>query len=115
MQEGGDVSFLTDEYKALMAADAQPTAGTAAAGGSGRPLDQGASCVAGGNGSCDHALEASIEALKQLCRDHCRFSTGATAGLHRQLPLLDKLLRTDASRQACTLQAAVECMLRAAA
>lgn len=107
VQEGGDTSFLAADYQALLS-DTQPLGS-----GSGSGSDQQATAKADAAGSeKDEGLDAAVESIKQLFQDSCRFSTGATAAVQRQMPVLDKLLRSEAAG-VCSLQAAVDFMSRA--
>ena len=106
MQEGGDVTFLAAVYQALLA-DAQPTS---TSGGS-QP-DQKVDGKDAGTINQAEGLEAAVNGIKQLFLDYCRFSTGATAAVQRNLPELEKLLRSDAA-SACSSQAAVDFMAHA--
>lgn len=93
-QEGGDVGFLTADYHALLS-DAQPPGNA----------DQQVAARAETAADMDEGLDAAVGSIKQLFQDCCRFSTGATATVQRQLPTLEKLLRSEAA-----LPAAVEFM-----
>jgi hypothetical protein len=107
VQEGGDVSFLSADYQALLS-DTGPVNST-----SGSQSDQQAAANGdAGAADKDDGLEAAVESIKRLFQDCCRFSTGATAAVQRQLPGLEKLLRSDAAGVG-GLQGAVEYMLKA--
>lgn len=107
MQEGGDVSFLSADYQVLLS-DTGPVSST-----SGSHSDQQAAANAdAGVSDKDEGLDAAVESINQLFQDCCRFSTGATAAVQRQLPGLEKLLRSDAAGVR-GLQGAVEYMLKA--
>lgn len=94
MQEAVDVGFLTADYRALLS-DAQPPGNA----------DQQVTARADTTADMDEGLDAAVGSIKQLFQDCCRFSTGATATVQRQLPTLEKMLRSEAG-----LQAAVEFM-----
>jgi hypothetical protein len=89
VQEGGDVGFLTADYQALLS-DAQPPGNA----------DQQAAARPDATADVDEGLDAAVGSIKQLFQDCCRFSTGATATVQRQLPALEKLLRSEAALQA---------------
>jgi hypothetical protein len=111
VQEGGDVSFLANEYQGLLTADAA-TSSPACTGARRAAQDQHAAAAVSGH----DGLEPAVEALRGLFRGFCRFSTaGATAAVQRHMPALDKLLHAEGAAQStsCTLQAAVELMSRA--
>lgn len=105
MQEGGDVGFLAADYQALLD-DAQAP--------SSAPRDQQAAVASADAAAADKdaGLDAAVASITQLFTDCARFSTGATGAVQRQLPGLEKLLRSEAAG-VCSLQAAVEYMSRA--
>jgi len=102
VQEGGDVTFLAADYQALLT-------DTASAGSQ---ADQ--HIAAKPEAVCDKedGLTVAVESIKQLFQDCCRFSTGATAAVQRQLPGLEKLLRAEAD-SICSLQAVINFMSHA--
>lgn len=108
VQEGGDIGFLASDYQALLS-DAQPSGNTASSGTDQQAAAASADAASSGK---DESLDAAVDSIKQLFQDCCRFSTGATTAVQRQLPGLDKLLRSEAAG-VCSLQAAIDYMSRA--
>lgn len=127
MQEGGDVSFLSDEYRALLA-DAESHGAASAAPGNGssssRGVDQQQRAAAAATAtiqqqqqSCeDAALDAAIQSFICLLRGFCRFAAPGAA-VQQHAASLDKLLRgggghASGSAGAPSLQAVVAMMAR---
>jgi hypothetical protein len=108
VQEGGDIGFLASDYQALLS-DAQPADNTSSSGTDQQAAAAFADAASSGK---DEGLDAAVDSIKQLFQDSCRFSTGATTAVQRQLPGLDKLLRSEAAG-VCSLQAAIDYMSRA--